>query len=382
MSTTILGRCSAFLFAFALYMGGGNMNIVDCNSKNYKLYMKFVKSIYKNNSSFKDTTSSLLKSVLLKQSEFNKVAFVYPVMIYHNNKIVAVCTYIHADNYQETLQIAYFEALPDYAAAIELIISLGKKLCKERNISKITIGLNGHVNYGLGILADHFDANLSFGNNYNPSYYIDYFSKYKTVEYSLTSYSGNMNDFNLDRQQKAIKRICGNFTFRNIDFADFKNEMKNYTDLNNSIFENHPFYFKRSHEEDYELFKDLKLFMKEENLIFAEKNGQPVGFMLWYPDFNELIPKGKSIGISTFIKNKLFSYKIKKYKIVEIGVLPQFHNTGAILGLFNECYKMTKGKYDFYETSWILDTNFKSRNFGVKWAEKEYKHYKVYEIQL
>lgn len=358
------------------------MNIVECNSVNYKLYLKFVSSIYKDNVFFKDTTSSLLKSVLLKKSEFCKYAYVYPVMIYDNNKIVAVCTYIHADNYKETLQISYFEALPDYDMAVELIINLAKELCKKRSVSKITIGLNGHVNYGLGVLSDHYDTPLSFGNNYNPHYYIDYFNKYKTIEYTLTSFVGNMDDFNLDKQQKAINKICEKFTFRNVNFSDFKNEMKIYTDLNNICFENHPFYFKRSYTEDYELFKDLKLFIKEENLIFAEKNGQPVGFMLWYPDFNELIPKGKTIGVSTFIKNKLFSHTIRKYKIVEIGVLPQFHNTGAILGLFNECYKRAKGKYDFYETSWILDTNFKSRNFGVKWAKEEYKHYKVYEIEL
>lgn len=361
---------------------GINMNIVECNSNNYKLYMKFTKAIYKDNMFFKDTTSSLLKAILLKQSEFCKYAYVYPVMIYDVDKIVAVCTYIHADNYKETLQIAYFEALPYYDEAIELIINLGKEICRERSISKITIGLNGHVNYGLGILGDNYDTSLSFGNNYNPPYYIDYFDKYKTVEYTLTSFKGSMKDFNMDREQKAIKRICSKFTFRNINFKDFKNEMEIYTELNNMCFLNHPFYFKRSYMEDYELFKDLKLFIKEENLIFAEKDGRPIGFILWYPDFNQLIPKGKSMGVSTFIKNKLFSHRINKFKIVEIGVLPEFHNTGAILGLFNECYKKAKEKYDLYETSWILDSNFKSRNFGVKWANEEYKHYRVYEIQL
>lgn len=358
------------------------MKVVECNSKNYQLYLKFIRYIYKNNKFFKDTTSSLLKSFLLKQSEFCKHAFIHPIMVYDDNQIVAVCTYIHANNYKDALQISYFEALPQYDKVVELIINFAKKLCKERAATKIIIGLNGHVNYGLGILSDHYDTPLSFGNNYNPPYYIEYFNKYKTIDYTLTSFYGNMSDFNLDRQKRAIERVCSNFTFRNINFKDFKNEIKIYTDLNNNCFKNHSFYFGRSYKADYELFKELKLFIKEENLIFVEKDGQPIGFMLWYPDFNELILEGKTIGISTFIKNKLFSKKIKKFKIVEIGVLPKFHNTGAILGLFNECYKRTKGKYDLYETSWILDTNFKSKNFGVKWADKEYKHYKVYEIEL
>lgn len=358
------------------------MKIIECNNKNYKLYMKFAKSIYRDNPYYKDTTSSILKSILLRRGEFCRHSFIYPVMVCDGDKIAAVCTYIHADNYKETLQIAYFEALPDYEGAVELIIGFARDLCKERGIGRITIGLNGHVNFGLGILADNYDKHLSFGNNYNPPYYTDYFNKYKTLEYTLTSFIGNMNEFNLDRERRALERINSSFTFRNVNFSDFKNEMKIYTELNNIIFSEHPFYFKRSPMEDYELFKDMKLFIREENLIFAEKDGQPIGFMLWYPDFNELISPGKSIGVSTFIKNKLFAERIKKYKIVEIGVLPQFHNTGAILGLFNECCIRTKGTYLSYETSWILDSNYKSKNFGTKWAREEYKHYKVYEILL
>ena len=104
--------------------------------------------------------------------------------------------------------------------------------------------------------------------------------------------------------------------------------------------------------------------------------------MLWYPDYNQLIPEGKNIGVDTFVKNKLFSDKIDTFKIIEMGVLSEYQNTGAILGLFNQCYNYTKNRYDHYETSWILNSNFKSKNFGVKWAEEEYKHYKVYEIEV
>lgn len=358
------------------------MKVVECTKRNFKLYLKFFRSIYRENNVYKDTTSSLLKAILLRKSKLCKYAYVHPIMVYDKNEIVAICTFIYADNYKESLQIAYFEALPNRDDAVRLIINLGKDFCRERNIDKITIGMNGHVNYGLGILQNHFDTPLSFGNNYNPSYYTEYFNKHKTVDYDLVSYWGRLEDFNMEKEERAVKRIGSKFTYRNINFKDFKNDLRIYTDLNNEIFEKHPFYFKRSYEEDYELFKDLKLFIKEENLIFAEKDGQVIGFMLWYPDFNELIPVGKSIGVSTYIKNKFLSNKINKFKIVEIGVLPKFHNTGVILGLFNECYKRTKGKYEFYESSWILESNFKSKNFGVKWANEEYKRYKVYEIQV
>ena len=118
--------------------------------------------------------------------------------------------------------------------------------------------------------------------------------------------------------------------------------------------------------------------MKEENLLFVEKAGVPAGFMLWYPDFNEIIDKCETVGIKTVIKNKLFSHKIKTFKIVEIGVIPEERNRGAILALFDYCFKCTKGKYDTMESSWILTNNMKSKSFGIKWADEESKHYKAY----
>jgi hypothetical protein len=132
----------------------------------------------------------------------------------------------------------------------------------------------------------------------------------------------------------------------------------------------------------FKLFKELKYLLREENLIFVEKLGVPVGFMLWYPDYNELINKGETPGIKTVVKNKLFSDRIKTFKIVEMGVIPGERNKGAILALFDYCYKSTKGRYESMESSWILSENIKSKSFGMKWADEEFKHYKAYVKDL
>ena len=153
------------------------MHLIRCNKNNYKAYLHFVKDIYKSNSVYKDSISVLLKPILTGKSEFSKHAFISPVMVFDDNKIAAEATFIQADNYKNVLQIAFFEALPGCQKAVDLIIDTAKDICRERNISSITIGLNGHVNYGLGILSDNYDLPLSFGSNYNPPYYIDYFNK-------------------------------------------------------------------------------------------------------------------------------------------------------------------------------------------------------------
>ena len=109
-----------------------------------------------------------------------------------------------------------------------------------------------------------------------------------------------------------------------------------------------------------------------------EKDGQPIGFMLWYPDYNALIPTGKKLSIKTVIDHKLLRKPIKTFKIVEIGVIESEQKTGAILSLFEALYHRTKDQYDYCESSWILKSNSDSSNFGIKWSEGAYKSYAAY----
>ncbi|WP_160317190.1 N-acetyltransferase [Oxobacter pfennigii] len=303
-----------------------------------------------------------------------------PILVKEGSSVLAACIYIISKNYPDVLQIAFFEALADCQDAVDLIMKRAKELCAEKNLHAITVGLNGHVNYGLGFLYDKFQDGLSFGSNFNPPYYPEYFSKYSPKRFNLVSFKGDMENVNFEREKDILNRITKKFNYREANFSKFKSEMKVYTDLNNQCFMEHPFYFLREYQEDYELFSELKYFIKGENLLFAEHNNTTIGFLLWYPDFNELLDRGKTIGVDTFIKNKLFSKRIDKFKIVEIAVIPQYQKSGVILGLFNELYNKTKGRFSSYETSWILEDNYRSKSLGAKWAEEEYKHFVAFEI--
>lgn len=358
------------------------MKLLECSKHDYKAYISFVKVIYNRFPNYKDSATPVLKEFLYKKGAFCSGLDIVPVMVMKGESIAAVCMYIHSKKYEGVLQIAFFEALENCQAAVDLIMDKAKELCLEKSLNKIVIGLNGHVNYGIGFLCDHFDAEIAFGSSFTPAYYTDYFSGYGAQQHRMVSYNGNMETLSFAKHSRILERIEGRFNYRSMDFGNFREEMKVYTDLNNVCFKQHPFYFERTYEEDYELFRELSFFIKGENIIFVQDGDKPVGYMLWYPDFNELLRHGETIGIGAFIKNKLFSKSIQKLKIVEIAILPEYQNSGAILGLFHECYKRNAHRYPFYETSWIFEENFKSRNFGIKLLENEYKHYVAYELAL
>ncbi len=358
------------------------MNIVEINKHNIKYYHQLTQKIYKNCNAYRDTATHLFESFLYKRDPFAERAQIMPIMVLEDDEPLLSCMLITANQYEDTLQIAFLEFVEHGAKALEFLINYARELATKNAQHNIVIGMDGHVNYGLGILASHYDKNLSFGNKYNHAYYVEHLRQHADEIHKLVSYRGELASYNLDKYQRVFNKLYKRYHFRFMNYADFKADMAIYTSLNNIIFKKHPLYFERQEDEDYALFKDLKLFLKPENLIFAYDGDEPIGFLLWYPDFNQLIKSEKSPNAMTVLKNKLFSERIDTFKIVEIGVKPKYGGRGVIIALFNECLKCTRDRYQYYETSWIFDENFRSSNLGKKWAEAHYKNYEVYEIKL
>lgn len=358
------------------------MELVSVNKNNIKCFLNFYKNQYLNNDLKRDTLSGMLKNLLYGKSQLCKSVDIKPVMVMNKDEITMISVLAHAQRMPEYVQICFFESDKFNMDAFNLILDKATKMANEKKASKLTGSLNIHVNYGLGFLASDFDKKQSFGSAHNPRFYNDYFIKsgFETIE--MVSFKKNMvNSPELinNNIREKLKEI---YTVREADFKNFKREIEIYTEINNEAFMEHLFYYPRKTEEDYELFKDLKYLMKQENLLFVEKAGVPVGFMLWYPDFNEIIKKNETANIKTVIKNKLFQNKIHTFKIVEMGVIPSERNRGAILALFDYCFICTKGKYTTMESSWVLSENIKSKSFGIKWADEESKHYKAYVKEI
>lgn len=354
------------------------MNLKILEEKEYLDYYKFYKSVYKNRPRKKDDMASMVLSILKNKSTLNKRIKMKPLLVYSEGIPIMGTILAQVDEMESYIQMSFFEAVSADEAAFSLLLEETKVTGLLWGAESIAGSLNIHVNYGLGFLSSHYDQDASFGMNYNPDYYNTLFLKTAFKSIDLVTYKQSMKDFELPVSEGLLKRINSKYTVRTMDYKAFKRDIQIYTDLNNDAFQQHLFYFKRKFEEDYELFKPFKLLLKEENLLIVEKDNSPVGFMLWYPDYNELIPPGKTLSIKTVIDHKLLHKKISTFKLVEMGVIESEQKSGAILALFDALHQRTKDTYDFCESSWILKDNKDSSNFGIKWSEGEYKTYAAY----
>ena len=340
--------------------------------------------IYAGDANFRDSGTALVKMLLKPSSRFAASADLTPlVVVGPGEEPLATAVLIHAHRMPDTLQVSFFEALPDQWQAVDGLVDRARAMAVRKGCRRVVFGLEGHVNNGLGYVVDRPGHTACFGAPYNPPYYPDYFARYATSTRTMVSYAYDLAERNLDHERRAIKRVARRYAVRHGRFHDLRAEMEVYTRLNNESFRDHPFYFERTVDEDLELFAAFRPFLRPENFLVCEDEGRPIGFLLWYPDFHELLGPGEGLGWRSVLKYRLPGHAISRFKVTEFGMLPAYQGTGAVFTLIAHCFELArKHGYRWAESGWIFEDNAKSIGVSTRWAAEPHETYKVFEMAV
>jgi len=355
------------------------------NRRETERFIRFAGQVYRGNDCYRDGMSPIVRMFLNRQTVYLEDGDIFPFWVREDNRLLLRGAYIVNSRLPGILMLAFFEALPQVQPAVDLMLAAGKDLAAKLGCHQLIIGLDGHLNYGVGFLASHFHQAPCFGFPYTPSYYLDYFRGLQ--EHSFTSFLADIRLFHLAGEEKILRRLDQHgYRFRVADFRHFQRELQIYTDLNNACFQDHLWWFNRTYAEDYELLNPFRWLIRGENLIIAEKNGHPIGFMLWYPDFNQLIRPGQGIGLATLLRSRIgLDGKMDRIKIAEVAVRHEFKGSGAVAGLFAKLYELVKDRYRYCEAGWVEESNTGSMGLGLHWEVagcREHKKYKAFQINL
>ena len=359
-------------------------------------YCDFVKAQYRDDPHFRDYITPVISEFYSGKSEFSKNCDLQGFWIQEpkgDQPLGAVSFLVHK-SYPSVLQVVFME----YANRLDVayaLLAAAMRRAKALGLRRVTFGLNGHVNYGLGLSTTQSHV-ATFGAPYSKTIYpvhLDHLAKDypQLIKKTITSYEYEWSQGGFPMTEGQMSRLQnrsgGKLTYRNakVHGRDFsKEDMAIYTQLNNGCFTRHDFYFPRQAKEDLELFKDLRHFMVEGSLIFAYYEDLPVGFLLWYPDWSQWMAPGETLGIKTYlimIATRLFK-KPQAFKIVEWAVLPEHSKKGVPLILLKACENQIK-PYHFKKmyTSWIMDENLNSNTFAKHWASPS-EHYAAYRMDM
>lgn len=356
------------------------MKLRKCNNKkDYQKYITFVKELYKNDMFYRDFITPVIQELGVGKSHFCMGLLYEAYLIEEDSKIIGGVIFIIPARDASVMQIGFLEYIRIENIAA-FILREAKIWAKAHGAEKIVVGLNGHVNYGLGLSVSNSKC-PSFGSVYTKDYYATDFETLGGKTTTLNNYTIPWNPKELPFSEHLVEKIMKNYEFKIMTAKTFKEDMAIYTEINNACFAKHRFYYPRLKEEDLELFENLRFFLEKGSLVFILRDKVAIGFFLWYPDYTSIMKAGETLSVFTFIKTLLFRKKVTTFKLVEWGVLPEYKGKGLPFALLYYSFRFVKNKaYSKCKTSWILDDNVDSNAFTKKFGEVD-ETYKVFEFE-
>ncbi len=282
--------------------------------------------------------------------------------------------------------LSFFESLANQLKAVQLLVDYGKQLVIKYSAKQLVVGIEGHCNNLLGLTKTNKHS-ICFGQPYNHSYYCNYFLELGFNEHKYLYFEDQLSNIDYKLLERLAKKSEKHLVMSNglFKFGKIKSSIDRYTKLRNVIFDSaeHHYFYQRPYQEDYELFKGLVPLLNKDSLIIARNSeGVDIGFILWYYDFYELSMK---LGVKDFINHKFLNKRPRRLQIVEIGVLPEYQNTGLVLALLKRVYDLNFGfssQLELIMSSWIYEANLKSKNLTSKFIKNQSHEIFTYTLQL
>lgn len=350
----------------------------------FRSFSQIQRNIYQDNPCFRATEAGVETLLIHGPTAFHQHAQVKPFLLKDTQSTVGRFALIHDEKRPDIVQVSFFEAIAGLGNVLEVIKEQAYRFFP--HCRKLVVGLNGHLNYGAGLLLDHFDEPPVFGLPYSLDYYPDYFKA--LLAKKLVSFQIPIARFHEWSVQYRRPRVLKGLTLRFMDKRQIRRDVAIYTWLNNQAFQKHPYWANRTEAEDYELFYPFRFLLDNENMVIAEFNNQPVGFFLWYPDFNQLVRSQRDLNLWDLIRFRLKN-PIDTCRFTEIGVLPRFQGTPVALAMIDKAFPyMKKWGYKNCEAGFIFEENKPSLLFTKRIMRhcglptEPHRQYTVYEGAL
>jgi hypothetical protein len=223
---------------------------------------------------------------------------------------------------------------------------------------------------------------------YNPRYYVDLIEKagfHKAMDlyaWYFTKEQG-INPKITRVAEKILKEERAQI--RNLNMKNFWGEVEIIKKIYNNAWTENWGFVPMTDAEFEHLAKDLKPAVDPRLVFIVEKDGEPVGFSLALPDFNQALKKinGRLLPFGIF-KLMYHAKRIKHIRVVALGIV---RDIKSISGLGSALYLETfrRGSVAGYETaefSWTLENNTLINRAMQLLGAKLYKRYRIYERPL
>ncbi|HUG40280.1 MAG TPA: hypothetical protein VMM12_07340 [Longimicrobiales bacterium] len=305
-------------------------------------------------------------------------------------RIAAIVNHAYNDFHEDrTGFIGLFESVDDPAVAGALLDAATAWL-RERGMQEAAGPFNLSTNdelYSPGILLDSFDRPPLLLMGHNPAYYARLFEAAGwTKTRDLLSY-WLQADAPPERLVRAMNRLASSIeglTIREMDLRHLDREVERVKEVYNAAWERNWGFTPLTDAEIRHMAKDLKPIIDPRLALIAEVRGEPVGFALALPDYNQALKhlNGRLLPFGIF---KLLWYRrrIDQVRVFTLGLKPAYRRHGIDALLYLRIYQNgLPAGFGRGEASWILEDNWEMRRALERMGGFVYKTYRVYGKSL
>jgi hypothetical protein len=279
----------------------------------------------------------------------------------------------------------FFDCVNDQTVANALFDEAAAWL-KARELTAMRGPASFSTNDECGLLVEGFDTPPTVLNPHNPPYYVGLmetagFTRAKDLyQYQLT------NPSIPDRLLRGARLIAERkkITLRAIDMKRFDDEVERIKHVYNQAWEKNWGFVPMTDAEIDHLAAQLKPVVVPDLVVFAERDGETIGFAAALPDLNVALKTNPSGRVFPGIVRVLWAArKITRIRILLLGLLKDYRMTGADALMYHWIWE--KGYalgYRWAEAGWILDDNTAMTNALLRMGFQPYKTLRLYDRSL
>ena len=357
--------------------------------EDFARYVDFANDVYRDNPYWVPLDKHHLMNVLAGEAGFGPGSRAQAFWVEEGDKILARVTALHDDAYDRHWQeqmghLLFFEALPDQDFAVDSLFNAACQWLQAEGCNAARLSMIAGLQMPLTI--DAYDTVPTIFHTFNPPYYHNYIKNSRfTTELGVVQYQIEFTPELKARYLQMVKQATDNgVTLRSWDLDHLESETEIFSALGNETFAAHFGFMPLTKAVYRGLTVEFKDFLVDGFTVFAEVDGQAVGFVYSLPDLNQALHPLRGKVLEEHVEEFARHFEaIDHGVLLIIGVKQDYRGRGINLALAAKSYlAMIDRGYRTASYTVVLDDNWPSRRTAEKLGGRVTRNFNLYRKEL
>jgi len=286
----------------------------------------------------------------------------------------------------------FFEVIEDYAVA-ERLLDTARQWVKDRGMSILRGPTNFTNNDCPGVLIEGADCPPVMLEAHTPPYYKVFLERYGMKKYEdLYAWRAFRSQIGTELKNippellrvAEVARQRSGVTIRKADLTRWEEEVATACRIFNVTLTHLPEHVPLTEAEFRHIADQIRPFLDPDLALFAEVDGQPVGFCISLPDINRVLIhlNGRLFPLG-WLKLWWYMRRIDVVSFKLMGILEEYRRRGIDALLYLESIKAVFAKgYKWLDGSLTSEYNPIVNYLAQRLGAERYKHYRIYEMTI